>query len=775
MAIYFQEKGISYYKNNVLLYDPFAELAKSYEKVIEDCKDYPLFVAFLRHKQSMSLHYSDELKYTSEWIRTIGGHTLYEFLCRNLPLPSDSTARGYVAQTSVYVEGSYNIDDLEAYIQKYQLVGIPFVHSEDATRCKKGIQYDKKRNQCVGFSMQYNNGIPIIDSYPCTNPTVVQSYFDNCSKSSYLQAWLLKPLKSNVPPFLFQFFGFDNRFTSNDAQSRHEYGKQLLQSRGIRSFGFATDGDSRYLKLGMMSNKLGCNNSVPGWLMRYFNADINSNDLYFQDMDHISNKGKNRLYNVSEPIIIGNFLVSPSIFEKLIDHIDFKHHGLTRRHLQNKDKMSAKFAHEISSEKVEQSLKMLNDEETCALRLFLKCLRWQFESFSKPDLAPLERIYRMAYVTFMFRTWRFLMKGNLKHFVSSNMYSCIEINFHNLIILSMQMRDENLDRFFLTFLFNSQHCESFFRCLRSWSTNQATRINWDVSECLHVIKQVVCSQNASLALTQKGFIMPNKNKHDNILAIEEIKLPSNVDIEQVLESALKDVYSEMQRYFGSYNIENAMHVNVSTRLNTNATNQRYEDDTEDESDVEVEIDIFDADESESLNENTFLIEQNDSESSSRITKEQFIRRLNMQSNQESLSNDRSRRFIASNERTVTQKVSYETIERSSCIFKNEFILLHNKNIACVIDFRRDVPSTATKSSFSYKNYYAYVNQPLQIFCQFYILNSENCLKINEHAGVQIVHISDYAAHLPTPSYNQGKVIYEPQVAQNIRDHLIAME
>lgn len=102
---------------------------------------------------------------------------------------------------------------------------------------------------------------------------------------------MLKPMKVGVPPFVFQIFGFNGKFTHKEALNRHNLGFEILRKKGIDVVSFSSDGDSRYLRLGLQKSNIGKGNVVPEFLKIIFDANLNCKTPYFQDPDHISNKG----------------------------------------------------------------------------------------------------------------------------------------------------------------------------------------------------------------------------------------------------------------------------------------------------------------------------------------------------------------------------------------------------------------------------------------------------------------------------------------------------
>lgn len=105
---------------------------------------------------------------------------------------------------------------------------------------------------------------------------------------------------------------------------------------------------------------------------------------------------------------------------------------------------------------------------------FLKVMNHSYSSLVKKNMALEERIYRIWYSVFFLRIWkRWISKHPnwtvTDNFITTNCYSAIEINAHNLIELVRVFRDDpNLnEKMFIPYLFNSQMCEKIFRATRS--------------------------------------------------------------------------------------------------------------------------------------------------------------------------------------------------------------------------------------------------------------------------------------------------------------------
>ena len=103
-------------------------------------------------------------------------------------------------------------------------------------------------------------------------------------------------------------------------------------------------------------------------------------------------------------------------------------------------------------------------------QLFLKLMTYVKDRFLNRTLSPSQRIYQMWFAVFVLRLWRRWMMSDSAYtmgnnFVSLNLYLCIEINAHALILLIIRLEDRK--ELFKPWLYGSQSCESYFRTARS--------------------------------------------------------------------------------------------------------------------------------------------------------------------------------------------------------------------------------------------------------------------------------------------------------------------
>lgn len=109
------------------------------------------------------------------------------------------------------------------------------------------------------------------------------------------------------------------------------------------------------------------------------------------------------------------------------------------------------------------------------------------------DVPFSERLQNIWYCVFFLRLWRGWLtqnNKNLKKFITSNTYMCIELNAHFILLLYKKLRNCNLLKYFYPTLFSSQACESFFRASRSMTSTFSTIVNFTVQQFINRVKRI---------------------------------------------------------------------------------------------------------------------------------------------------------------------------------------------------------------------------------------------------------------------------------------------
>lgn len=200
--------------------------------------------------------------------------------------------------------------------------------------------------------------------------------------------------------------------------------------------GFTSDGDTRLLSA-----------------MTYLINKHPDDTIVVQDPTHIGTKLRNRLLKIGISLPIGSYNVSINHLKNLVQNVQKSIHGLAIIDICPSDRMNFESFRKITDERVIDALKKYVPASDATV-LYLKISREVTSSYLELDLSPLERVYRMFHGLYIFRIWREHIKTSRRlnisnNFISSNAYSCIEINARTLIMLIKKFRNEGKSEQFL--------------------------------------------------------------------------------------------------------------------------------------------------------------------------------------------------------------------------------------------------------------------------------------------------------------------------------------
>lgn len=102
--------------------------------------------------------------------------------------------------------------------------------SEDATVIKSNVTYDPKTDQLVGLVLPTNEttGCPMTFTYMATNSECIKQHLMHV-KSSVVYVVMAQPIDENIPPFVLQMFGSDNRFETTQVLKRWNHIRMQLE------------------------------------------------------------------------------------------------------------------------------------------------------------------------------------------------------------------------------------------------------------------------------------------------------------------------------------------------------------------------------------------------------------------------------------------------------------------------------------------------------------------------------------------------------------------
>lgn len=278
--------------------------------------------------------------------------------------------------------------------------------------------------------------------------------------------------------------------------------------------------------------------------------------IYLQDTTHVGTKLRNLLLRASVFLPFGNSVISVSFLKFLISNdqanVPKDIHGLSKSDILPEDRQNFKSLEKIMEDRVIEALRKYVPGSEATI-LYIKICKYVTTSFLDPQLAAIERVYRMWYAVFLLRIWRSYIQSSkhyklVDNFLTPNCYTCIELNAIELIrlILASSQHPE----LFLPNLFDSQPCERTFRQMRSMGTVNFTKINFTLMELLHMIERVellddiVHYKLANIAHFPRDGIAGSTENKDNHVP----NMPSKEDIVLTISRAMNDAMQTAKEF-----------------------------------------------------------------------------------------------------------------------------------------------------------------------------------------------------------------------------------
>lgn len=127
------------------------------------------------------------------------------------------------------IEGELRAEELCSYCEKMGAPKKVWI-LEDASAIISTVSYDSSTNQMVGLVLpiDHRTGMPIPFSFTPQSLEQIGKQIKQNEKSTLVYVVLAQPLLDNVPPFILQIYGTDNRFKSEDVMSRWRHTKDQL-------------------------------------------------------------------------------------------------------------------------------------------------------------------------------------------------------------------------------------------------------------------------------------------------------------------------------------------------------------------------------------------------------------------------------------------------------------------------------------------------------------------------------------------------------------------
>lgn len=507
-------------------------------------------------RDKAGFRFDENIKRIFVFLRMLSGRLTYETIQRNfeLVMPSITAIDRYIHRSNFVInEGVLRSDELLNYLQQRKQPLIVSL-SEDATRIENRVQYDKRTNQLIGFTLPTNpkNGMPTPFVYKARSSDEIIAHFSSGVPTSHFVNTIMANPISGIPPFCLLIYGSDSRYTSDEVVKRWSYISGELEKLGISVLTFASDSDPRYNTAMKRTSLIGCVSDVFKDC-EWFSYGHNQCPFYIQDVVHLTTKLRNQfLKTMKNPRLLPfgkKLFVRSQHVQFLLQNFSKDQHCLTATVLNPIDRQNFSSAMRMCDPKVQTLLQNHVNESDATIK-FLEIVYNVTTAFLDRSLAPLERIHRMWYSLFFVRIWRdFIRDQNslvLKdNFLTTYTYNCLELNAHSLVLIMLHLKSIGMPQLFLPQHFDSQPCESFYRQLRSLSSTYSTVTNCSVKEILQRVSKIQL-QNEIKNTPDSSFTFYRKSKTQTeppdycILA----DLPSLQEIREEIEKcksmAIKD-------------------------------------------------------------------------------------------------------------------------------------------------------------------------------------------------------------------------------------------
>jgi len=227
----------------------------------------------------------------------------------------------------------------------------------------------------------------------------------------------------------------------------------------------------------------------------------------------------------------------------LVNKYSKNQHLLTETDINGDDGMNYAAVEKFVDVRVTDLLAKEGEDRTGTI-IYLKMMRCAVSAFVDVNLILVDRIFNIWYATFLLRGWKEWLLNHpalaTENFITSNAYACIEVNAHAILQIVHYCKDQ--PELCLPFLANSQHCEKFFRYLRSMTSTMCTVVNFSLKDLMSRIRRIDLEQELSSDL-KSTFVMPDKNL--NIQPSNSV--PNEMEINEIVENARLQAVTDLER------------------------------------------------------------------------------------------------------------------------------------------------------------------------------------------------------------------------------------
>nr|CAH0107495.1 unnamed protein product [Daphnia galeata] len=329
---------------------------------------------------------------------------------------------------------------------------------EDATEIVGRREYDSGTNSVMGFSLPMEpNGLRNAHLAKVKTAEDIVNLFETLPWASVAVVVLAQPL-AEIPALRICSFASDNRFTMEDVKARKETIAEALEAEGIIMLSYSADCDARELKMERHDLELGkkppkrCSKEEAFLyslknLWRYWTSNRICRSIPNQNTIHEAAKMRARMLRAEKFLAIVNKIASVSHLKSLLQMFGKDVHLLKTEDLNAKNKMN--YASCESCANLTQTLITVNNAtffvriDSEGIQFYLNLMQFVTSSYLDKQLHPEERIYRIWFVVFSVRLWRYWsccdkMYTLSENFVILNCYLSAEINAHCFVLAILE-------------------------------------------------------------------------------------------------------------------------------------------------------------------------------------------------------------------------------------------------------------------------------------------------------------------------------------------------
>ena len=365
---------------------------------------------------------------------------------------------------------------------------------------------------------------------------------------------MAKSVNIDVPSFILFILGTDSKYDHSDIELRFNIISRELRERGITVISNGADGAGPFLRCMVNESKLFSTSkfgNVPVSWSFFLMPKLDGQDLSIQDHVHLLAKFRTRFLNPSNLLILGIESASSVHLLHVVNNFPKARHNLSLKAIDSKDKQNYSSITVMLTEDVQACLGELSAKmKTRGTVMYLKIMRSYRDAIFDKSIAPLKRIKMVWYAVFFCRVWRSWLRSNGypedDHFLTPNVYTCLELNAHTLVCIVYGCMNGLLPVASLrVWLSGSQGCEQVFRLLRSMTGTFSTIINFSMKGVigrinkLNFVSSAESSDNIMFPRVQRRLLQLNDETSETFTLPEDM-----ASIEQCILTAKREAIED---------------------------------------------------------------------------------------------------------------------------------------------------------------------------------------------------------------------------------------